>query len=135
MPAKDFGLFSKRVKHAPAQRLGSTRKCQFLPSTAATLLLAAFLTLGVFADWGSNGGFFVPAANAQPKPEDVEKFKKDVQKFQEDVQKKFHTLLEKLRGSDLPDGTRENERENRGNGDRHLTQICRPARKRGRQRG
>ncbi|MGC1585783.1 MAG: HlyD family efflux transporter periplasmic adaptor subunit [Rhodomicrobium sp.] len=65
--------------------------------------MAAFLTLGTIAGPGSNGGL-VPAANAQPTPEDVEKFKKDVQKFQKDVEQKFHTLIEKLRGSELPQG-------------------------------
>jgi HlyD family secretion protein len=96
------GFLSKKDKNAPARRLRS-RECHTRPLAASAIILAAFLTLGAIAGPGSNGGF-VSAARAQPTPDDIEKFKKDVQKFNEDVQKKFQTLMEKLRGSDLPEG-------------------------------
>ncbi len=104
MLARFPGFFSKKGKRVPTERVRPNCKCQFPPWAACTIMLAACLILGAIADRSSSYGLFIPAANAQPKPEDVEKFKKDVQKFQEDVQKKFHTLIEKLRGSDLPQG-------------------------------
>ncbi|MGA9767274.1 MAG: HlyD family efflux transporter periplasmic adaptor subunit [Rhodomicrobium sp.] len=103
MLARFPGLFSKKGKRGPARKVGPHCECQAPPLAASGIVLAAFLTLGTIAGPGSNGGL-VPAANAQPTPEDVEKFKKDVQKFQKDVEQKFHTLIEKLRGSELPQG-------------------------------
>ena len=76
---------------------GLTRKCQFVPLTASTIVLAAFLTFGIFAGPGLNRGVLVPAAHAQPKPEDIQKFK-------EDVQKKVQSLIEQLRHGDMPEG-------------------------------
>jgi HlyD family secretion protein len=104
MLARFPGFFSNDGKRVLRRRHGP--KCKQIPPPLAAFViaLAAYLTPGIFAGWGSNSGFVISAAHAQPTPEDVEKFKKDVQKFQEDVQKKFHTLMDKLRGSDLPEG-------------------------------
>ena len=102
---RDFGQFSKKEKHAPLRKIRSTRKGQFGPWTAGAFILVAFLTLGMFAGWGSNRGFLTSAALAQSKfDEDVQKFEKDVQKFGKDVQQKFNTLIEKFRHGDLPEG-------------------------------
>jgi HlyD family secretion protein len=81
-------------------KLRLARKRQFVPRAAFKLMLVGLL----FAGLGSYRGFLIPAANAQPKPEDVQKFKEDVQKFQKDIQQKFHTLIEKWRHGDLPEG-------------------------------
>ncbi|MGO9485356.1 MAG: HlyD family secretion protein [Rhodomicrobium sp.] len=69
-------------------------------------MAVVIFTFGILADLDSNRGFLVPAANAQPPQveEDIQKFKKDFQKFQGDVQKKFESLIEKLRGSEMPEG-------------------------------
>ncbi len=104
MPVKDFKLLCERQKHAAMKKLTSTRKRQLLRFTICALGGIFSLTFVNLTDLGSNHSFSVPVAKAQPKPEDFQKFKKDVQKFQEDVQKKFHTLLDKLRGSELPEG-------------------------------
>lgn len=102
---RDFGLFSKKENRSPTRKIRATRKGRCGPSTACPFMLVAFLTLGMFAGWGSNRGFLVPAAHAQSKfDEDVQKFKKDVEKFNEGVQQKFNTLIEKLRHGDLPEG-------------------------------
>jgi HlyD family secretion protein len=79
------------------QNLRLTQKCCCLPAvmTVAVLILSSV----------AEGGFLVPAAHAQSKfDEDVQKFKKDFRKFQQDAHKKFQSLLDKLRGSDLPEG-------------------------------
>ncbi len=99
-------LCKKERKRALMQKLSPARNRYLLRLSAAALIAVTVFHFGRICGLGSTGGFLVPAANAQPPQyeEDVQKFKKDFQKFQGDVQQKFHTLLEKLRGSDLPEG-------------------------------
>ncbi len=93
MPGQGSGPLSVSWNYWPIQACKFPR---YLIALAACIFLSAFSR--------PDQGFSMATAKAQPSPEDVQKFKKDVQKFQEDVRNKFHTLIEKLRGSGLPEG-------------------------------
>ena len=91
MPVSDF-KFCERLERGP-----STRKRQFARLTACTVLSAAFLTFGAI----SNGSFCV---SAEAQSEFEKNVQKDTKKLQEDVKQKLKPLIDKLRGTDLPEG-------------------------------
>ena len=106
MHVTEFETLCKRAKRAAMQKRRSVGDLNLSRLPGGTLMAVVIFTFGILADLGSNRGFLVPAANAQPPQleEDVQKFKKDFHKFQGDVQKKFKSLIEKLRGSEMPEG-------------------------------
>jgi HlyD family secretion protein len=70
---------------------------RFLRLLTAPLIAVATLAFAK-ARWGPGSGHFVAAAYAQSQVEE------DIRKFGKDVQQKFQSLIEKLRGIDLPEG-------------------------------